>query len=186
MSTDGTTIAIFGDAELGVWGLLLEGSEPRLAVGGLHAGPDGVSFENARVDRDDDQIWTVTAGARSLRLERALATTRTAEGETTLEPVRVTGTIDLGDGERDLDIGGVVTQARLDSSADSLRVIGSWFPAGHQVALQSARPRASKGHDRDQVDVIALGEREAVAFDPRLSTTYSGSGTPLETGIEIS
>ncbi len=78
MSTDGTTIAIFGDAEIGIWGLLVGGAEPRLAVGPLDAGPDEVSLESAQVDRDDDQIWTVTAGERSLRLERALATTRTA------------------------------------------------------------------------------------------------------------
>jgi hypothetical protein len=185
MSTDGTTIAIFGDAELSLWGLLLGGAEPQLAVGFLNADSADLRLESAHVDRDDDQVWTVTAGERSLRLERALATTRSADGGATLEPMRVTGTIKLGDAEHDLDIGGVVTQARLDGSTDSLRVIGSWFPAGHQVALQAARPRASKGHDRDQVDVIALGEREPVAFDPRLSTTYSGDGAPIDTGIEM-
>ncbi len=98
--------------------------------------------------------------------------------------MRVTGTINVGAGEHDLDIGGVVTRAQFNGSTGSLRVIGSWFPAGHQIALQSTRPLSSKGHDRDQIDVIALGEREAVAFDPRLSTTYSG-GAPIETGIEL-
>lgn len=184
MSSDSTTIAIFGDADLGLWGLLVDGTAPSLALGPLRCEPGQTRLESATVDHDDGQIWTVTAGDRTLRIERAEPTT-TSGGELPLEPVRVTGTIALGGTEQEIDLGGALTEARLEGGIESLRVVGSWFPAGRQVALRCARPRDSKGHDRDQIGVIATGERLPIAFDARLSTTYDGAGTPLEAGIEM-
>jgi hypothetical protein len=79
----------------------------------------------------------------------------------------------------------VLSESGLDSGADSLRLFGSWFPAGHQIVLRAERPRGAKGQDHDVIDVIALGEDEALVFDPRLSTTYNASSTPRQAGLEL-
>jgi hypothetical protein len=185
MPTANTPIAIFGDADLGIWGLLVDDGQPRLALAGLDAHPGEIDLQAATVDRDDDQIWTVAAGSNSLRLEKGLATTMSPGDERHLEPLRITGTAWFSGAAHEIDIPGVLCEGALDADSDSLRLFGNWFPAGHQVVLRAARPRGAKGQDRDVIDVIALGESEAVVFDPRLSTTYDSSTAPRQAGIEL-
>ncbi len=178
-------IAIFGDGDLGIWGLLVDDEQPRLALATLDTAPAEVKFVPATVDRDDDEVWSVSAGGHSLRFEKGEATTLTPGDGLGLQPLRVTGTAVLGDKTQEIDVAGVVSQTGLDAAADSLRLFGSWFPAGHQIVLRAARPRGAKGQDRDLIDVIALGENEALVFDPRLSTTYDSDSAPRQAGIEL-
>jgi hypothetical protein len=43
-----------------------------------------------------------------------------------------------------------------------------------------------RGHDRDTVVAAIAGEREGISvFEPRLSTTYAGDGTPIRAGLEL-
>jgi hypothetical protein len=178
-------IAIFGDGELGIWGLLIDDEQPRLALASLDTAPAEVKFEPATVDRDDDEVWSVSAGGHSLRFEKGEATTLTPGDDLGLQPLRVTGTAVLGDKTREIDVAGALSETGLDAATDSLRLFGSWFPAGHQIVLRAARPRGAKGQDRDLIDVIALGENEALVFDPRLSTTYDSDSAPRQAGIEL-
>ena len=183
--TVGQPIAIFGDVDLGIWGLLIDDEQPRLAIAALDAAPAETRFEPAAVDRDDDEIWSVTSGAHSLRLEKGQATTLTPGGDLALQPLRVTGTATLGGEAVEIDVAGVLSQSGLDSGAESSRLFGSWFPAGHQVVLRAERPRGAKGQDRDLIEVVALGEHEALVFDPRLTTTYDAGSTPRQAALEL-
>jgi hypothetical protein len=181
----GRPIAIFGDLDLGIWGLLIGDRQPRLAIAALDADPAEIRLEPATVDRDDGQVWSVDSAGHSLRLEQAQATTRTPGGDHGLRPLRVTGTATLGGEPVEIDVAGVLSEAELDPGADSLRLFGSWFPAGHQVVLRAERPRGAKGQDRDAIDVVALGESDALVFDPRLSTTYDAGFAPRHAGLEL-
>jgi hypothetical protein len=183
--TVGQPIAIFGDVDLGIWGLLIGDEQPRLAIAAIDADPAEIRLEPATVDRDDGEIWSVSSGGHSLRLEKGQATTLTPGGDLGLQPLRVTGTATLAGGPVEIDVAGVLSESGLDSGADSLRLFGSWFPAGHQIVLRAERPRGAKGQDHDVIDVIALGEDEALVFDPRLSTTYNASSTPRQAGLEL-
>ena len=178
-------LAIFGDLYLGIWGLLIAGEEPRLALAGLSTAPAGIALEPATLDREDDGAWALSAGAGVLTLEKAQASTATPGDGLPLEPLRVTGTATVAGEQREIDIAGVLIDPPADPKTESLRLVGSWFPAGHQVSLLSARAKGAKGQDKDRLDVVALGEDGAVVFDPRLSTTYGADGDPRRAGIEI-
>ena len=200
-------IAIFGDVDLGIWGLLIVGEQPRLAIAALDSDPAEIALEPATVDRDDGdggddgdgngdgngdgdgdgdwEVWSVTSGRHSLRLEQGQATTLTPGGDIDLQPLRVTGTATLAGEPIEIDVAGVLSESGLDSRAGSSRLFGSWFPAGHQIVLRARRPRGARGQDRDQIDVVALGEKDALVFDPRLSTTYDAVATPRQAGLEL-
>ncbi len=102
-----------------------------------------------------------------------------------LEPCRVSGSATLDGNQREIDIGGVRSHGLALDGRDSLRLFAAWFPAGHEIALVSARPRGAKGHDRDSVDVVARGEEHPLVIDPRLSTTYDDAGAPRRVGLEL-
>ena len=121
---------------------------------------------------EDGEIWTLTGAGCALRFERADATTTTGEGDHALEPCRVTGAATVEGVEREIDIGGLRSAGFALDGQDSLRLFASWFPAGHEVAVLSIRPRGAKGQDRDSIGVVARGEEHPLVIDPRLSTTY--------------
>src|SRR5579875_1149481 len=125
-------IAVFGDLDSDIWGVVLGGETPQLAVAGL-TGADA-EFVPAHLDREDGEIWTLTGPGCALRLERADAPTATDGGEQSLEPCRVTGAVNLEGVEREVDIGGLRSAALSLDGQDSLRLFASWFPAGHEVA----------------------------------------------------
>ncbi len=176
-------MAIFGDRDADVWGVLLGGDDPRLAVAGLSTAD--VVFVPADLDLEDGEVWTVTAAGCALRVERADATTATSGDERELEPCRVSGGVTVEGTERELDVGGVRSAGLTLEDRDSVRLFGAWFPGGHEVALLSARPRDARGHDRDTIGVVARGEDHALVIDPRLSTTYDPEGEPRRVGIEL-
>lgn len=182
MNAASTPIAIFGDLDGDVWGVVLGGETPQLAVAGL-AGAD-VELGPADLDIEDGEIWTLTGAGCALRFERAEATTATGDGDYALEPCRVTGAVTVEGVEREVDIGGLRAGLALGGES-SLRLFASWFPAGHEVAVLALRPKGAKGHDRDSIGVIARGEEHPLVIDPRLSTTYDHSGEPRRVGVEL-
>ena len=63
--------------------MLIGGETPQLAVAGLTT-PD-VELRPMRLDREDGEIWTLTAAGSALRVEQAGATTATTKGDQGLE-----------------------------------------------------------------------------------------------------
>lgn len=176
-------LALFADVGAGFWGLLAGGSAPRLAVGRLTEGD--TELLAATVDLTDPEVWELTAAGCALRFERAAATTATEDLSCALEPCRVSGSITLGGVECELDIGGARSDELGLTGGASVRIFAAWFPAGHEIALLSRRPRDSRGHDRDVICVAARGEDHPLVLDPRLSTTYDGTGAPRRVGLEL-
>jgi len=183
MSASTAQVAIFGDLDADLWGLVIGGERPRVAVAGLTDAD--VALEPADLDLADPDVWTLAAAGCALRIERADATTSSDDGDGSLEPCRVSGSATVAGAEREFDIGGVRSAAPVAGDLDSLRLFGTWFPAGHEIALVSARPRGGKGHDRDSVGVVARGEEHPLVIDPRLSTTYDAHGAPRRVGLEL-
>jgi hypothetical protein len=175
-------VAIFGDLEADLWGVVIGGEQPRAAIAGVTTAD--VTFEPADLDLDDGEVWTLTGNGLALRVERAAATTASS-GERSIEPCRVSGSATAEGTERELDLGGVRSDSLAAAELDSLRLLGAWFPAGHEVALLSARPRRAKGQDHDAIELIARGEEQELAVEPRLSTTYDGDGRPRRVGVEL-
>jgi hypothetical protein len=174
-------IAIFGDYPADLWGIVIGGDHARVAVAGLTDAD--VVLAPADLDLDDGEIWELTGPGCALRIELAEATTATAGGERSLELCSVSGSATIAGTEREFDVGGVRSTAFAD--ADSLRVLAAWFPAGHEIALLSVRPKGAKGQDHDAISVVARGEEHVLVVDPRLSTTYDGQGAPRRAGIEL-
>lgn len=174
-------LAVFGDLDGDLWGIVVGGEQPQAAVARLTDA--GIEFRAADLDLSDDEVWELTGAGCELRLERAEATTST--GDSSLEPCRVSGSAALDGSRLEFDVGGVRSRGLGAGGDDSLRLFAAWFPGGHEVAMVATRPRGAKGHDRDSVEVIALGEEHPLVLDPRLSTTYDDSGVPRRVGLEL-
>jgi hypothetical protein len=183
MSAPTAPFAIFGDYAADLWGVVIGGEDARVAVAGLTDAD--VVLARAELDLDDGETWELTGPGCALRIERADPTTATADGEHSIEPCRVSGSATIAGIEREFDVGGVRSAALATTDIDSIRLLAAWFPAGHEIALVSARPRGAKGQDHDTINVVARGEEHALVFDPRLSTTYDGHGAPRRAGIEL-
>lgn len=177
-------LAIFGDRDGDLWGVVVGGEQPRVAVARLTDAD--VELRPADLDVDDEDVWELISAGCELRFERAGATTATADGgESSLEPCRVSGSVTFDGERREFDIGGVRSTALEIDGRDSLRLFAAWFPAGHEIAALSTRPKGAKGQDRDSLGVIALGEEQPLVIDPRLSTTYDDAGAPRRVGLEL-
>jgi hypothetical protein len=176
-------IAIFGDYAADLGGVVIGGDEARVAVAGLTDAE--VVLGPAELDLDDGETWELTGAGCALRIERADPTTATSGGEHSIAPCRVSGSATIAGTEREFDLGGVRSAALTTVDMDSLRLLAAWFPAGHEIAVLSARPRDAKGQDHDTIDVVARGEEHALIFDPRLSTTYDAHGAPRRVGVEM-
>jgi hypothetical protein len=73
----------------------------------------------------------------------------------------------------------------LPASA-SARAASAWFGPQYAVAVAALRPQKSRGHSADVVAGAVLDDGAALAVDePRLSTTYDGSGVPMRVGLEV-
>lgn len=176
-------IAIFGDLEAELWGIVIGGEDARAAIAGVTDAD--LSMSPAELDLEDGEVWTLTGAGFALRIERADATTASLDGKHSLEPCRVSGSATIDGTEREFDVGGARSAALTAGGLDSLRLLGAWFPAGHEIAVVSARPKGAKGHDRDTVGVVARGEEHLLVIDPRLSTTYDDHGGPRRIGLEL-
>jgi hypothetical protein len=183
MNSSLAPLAIFGDLDGDLWGIVVGGDQPRAAVARLTDA--GVELHPADLDLSDDEVWELTSSACELRVERADATAASADPVSALEPCRVSGSVALDGNRREFDIGGARSSALVGDGRESLRLFAAWFPAGHEIAMVAARPKGAKGQDRDTLDVIARGEEHPLVIDPRLSTTYDDHGAPRRIGLEL-
>ncbi|HET9094403.1 MAG TPA: hypothetical protein VFN36_04900 [Solirubrobacteraceae bacterium] len=181
-ASESSPVAVFGDRDADVWGIVRGGNRPVAAVAGL-AEADA-QLRPAELDTAEDDVWTLLAPGWDLRLERAAAETTTESPEPRLLPCRVSGSAEIGGRRREFDVGGV--RGTLGHAGiESLRLFAAWFPAGHALGLISVRAPGAKGHDRDRLEVVARGEAHPLVVDPRLSTTYGADGTPRRVGVEL-
>jgi hypothetical protein len=102
---------------------------------------------------------------------------------------RVSGTVVVGGEPREvLCLGwrGARSPDVLAGDVDSLRQVAAWFGPEDGFSLLALRPARAKGHDAEEVNaaLFASADSQPVA-DPRLSTTYDGSGEPVRAGIEL-
>ncbi|HEX3618330.1 MAG TPA: hypothetical protein VHU61_17425 [Solirubrobacteraceae bacterium] len=176
-------LAVFGDLDGDLWGVVVGGEQPQAAVARLTDA--GVELRAADLDLSDDEVWELTGADYELRVERAEATTGSEDRDASLEPCRVSGSVALDGNRREFDIGGVRSSALESDGRGSLRLFAAWFPAGHEIALLASRPKGAKGHDRERLDVVARGEEHPLVIDPRLSTTYDDHGAPRRVGLEL-
>jgi hypothetical protein len=176
-------LAVFGDLDADLWGVILGGAQPLAAVGSL-TGAD-VQLRPAELDTSDDDAWTLIGAGSELRVQPADATATSGEREQQLGACRVSGSVQLDASRREFDVGGVRCGAAPPEGIDSLRMFAAWFPAGHEIGMISARPKYAANQERDRVEVIARGEEHPLVIDPRLSTTYDGAGAPLRVGLEL-
>jgi hypothetical protein len=183
VSTASMPVVLFGDFDADVWGVILGGAAPRLSVAGLTDAD--VVFGAADLDVADDEVWTLNANGAALRIEQADASSATPGNDHELTPCRVGGAATVAGIEREFDVAGVRLENLRLGRAASLRLFASWFSGSHEVALLASRPKGAKGHDQDEISVIAIGEEHPIVLDPRLSSTYDKHDAPLRVGIEL-
>jgi hypothetical protein len=102
---------------------------------------------------------------------------------------RVTGTVTAGE-EHAIDCAGVRVLVPAPKSAKtapaSARMVAGFLDDGAAVALVAVRPRNVAHQDGDVVSAALFDPDAWVGVtDPRLSTTYDGSGTPTRTNLEL-
>jgi hypothetical protein len=179
-------VTVFGDFEADLWGVLVNGPRPMIAVSSLSGAES--SFVTAATRPADAGGLTVVAPGLALRIapaseERTTITATESAGR--LTPMWVSGAATVDGSERELEVGGLGLSTLAPKGAGSVRLFAGWFPAGRAVALLAVRAADAKGHDRDEIEVAALGEEHPLVLDPRLSTTYDGSQEPIRIGIEL-
>lgn len=179
-----TPVAIFGAPDAGLWGMLVGGDQPRLALVGGGDVSGNLQLQAADLSGNDDRAWAVASAGSKLRLEATTPAAAAASGEPRMVAVRVTGSASIAGHLQQIEIPGVLGDLTLSERGDSARLLGCWFSGGHEVGLLALRPHGAKGHDRDAISAIALGETGAV-FDPRFSTTYNTDGRPREAALEL-
>jgi hypothetical protein len=180
-------VAAFGDPEAGLWGVVVGGPDPGVATGALGA-PGAPRFAAGSLT-DAGADWALDGEGVALTISPAPPGAATADLAGAVELCRVTGRLTTPDGERELDIAGARWAAVSTAKLDSLRLVFAWFPVDSGLAglaLLATRPQGARGQDRDAVAVALAGEPETMTiFDPRLSTTYAGDGSPSRMGVEL-
>jgi hypothetical protein len=180
MMDAGWPVAAFGVPEREVWGVLIGGPAPRLAVASTAGGP-APAFEPASIELEaGSTTWTIISANASLRL----GGDEPAPHE--LSSCEVSGEL-VRDGAPQPVAGPGVRCAELRTrKTGSIRLVASWFPAAHGAALLATRPERASGQDRDEISIVVYGEAAGMGvFDARLSTTYDRSRVPRRTGIEL-
>jgi hypothetical protein len=184
-------IAAFADPRALLWGVVLGGRDPLLAIAPLgsggqiqtrHASLSGEPQNGASLDPSRE--WQITGTDVALTLAPANGGAFSDGAEAVLELCAVSGETRDSGRSRGLDCGG----ARLlaPTGCDSLRIVACWFESGSSVALLAERPMGTRGHGEDRVSAMLSGEAEGSrVYDPRLSTTYGGDGVPQRAGIEL-
>lgn len=180
----------FGGAEPGGWGAawLVPGA-PATGVLGLpdRAGAEELTLEGA----GPEEPWQLRTGAGELMLEGVTAAVwrdPQAPEDGFDQLCRVRGTIEAGGGRSELDCLGWrgTRPPGIDPAVSSFRLTAGWFDPDEGFSLLALRPRKASGQDEDVIDAALFdpGAARPVA-EPRLSTTYTGSGEPTRAGVEL-
>jgi hypothetical protein len=184
----------FGDVDGRVWGGALDAGDRAFAFGD---GETTVSRSGAEAVRwtADGRGWRLAGDGFDLHMEpggEELVQAPDPDPGMTVSGVeelcRVQGTLAVGDAEHVIDCVG--TRWTLDgvdlAGLDSLRAVSGWFAVDQALAVLSLRSRHSPGHESDLIAATLFDPDGWVPVkDPRLSTTYSGEGTPARVNLEL-
>lgn len=174
-------LAIFADHEHDLWGVILAGANASIAIGTLQTGaltPEPVKLT------EDSGTWLLEGADCELVVTPTPPSSRTPQ-DGAIEPCQLAGTLTLAGAKRPLQTPGVRGTAPQPAAGGSLRLFGSWFPAGQELGLLALRQPGAHSGVEDQISVTARGEEQPMVIDPRLSTTYSGAGEPIRIGLEL-
>jgi len=182
----------FGDLAGTAWGAAWVPSEPgpALLLGALgESGP----ATSARLDGEQaSEPWHLSAEGTELTLEglgQPVPSPEAGRGTGFDQLCQVTGVIGSETGQRDIQSLGwrggrsePLTSGRLES----LRQVAAWFEPEDGFGLLAVRPEGGRGQERDQITAALFSPAgPKVVADPRLSTTYDGSGQPTRASVEL-
>ena len=206
---EGLRAIAFGSPDGSAWGAALsDGDGWSLVTGGI--GPAPMAAGALRVSEDADGGWRLEREAGGEDEGLALLAVPdvppepapVADGEGGSAPdtqpgaafvagegpelCRVTGTAS----GLPVDWPGIRVTMDVPASAKeapaSARFVAGWFADGAAVGLIAARPRRGDRPDGDAVSATLFDpDRWLAVSDPRLSTTYDGSGTPTRVNLEL-
>ncbi len=178
----------FGDLRSGTWGALwdLDAGRGRFALLGDSATGEARPADATIDGSDSGASWRVTGPG--IELEAS------PEGEAGqldggfVQLTRIRGHWTAEGSERAIDCLGLRgTREEVDPERfESIRGVSAWFGPDLGMAVVAARPRGSTGHADDLLSASVIEEGHALRVeDPRLSTTYSGSGLPVRATFEL-
>jgi hypothetical protein len=101
--------------------------------------------------------------------------------------VTVRGRCTIDGTQRDLEALGRRGTRDLDADRfETIRDVSAWFGPDLAMAVVAARPRGCAGHEDDLLSAWVLDDGRSLRIaDPRLSTTYTSSGSPARTSFEL-
>jgi hypothetical protein len=187
----------FGSPDGSLWGAACDHGAAALVLG-----CDGVSTgvaDGLRWESEDGGRWRLEGDGVQLTVSPAAAVAgEDPEGPAVApddpELCRVQGTIIVGAGgagsERRVDCAGTRAVAAASGSRRSApgaaRFVGAWFVDGAALGVLALRPRKARHQDADAVTATVFDPNRWIPVgDPRLSTTYDGSGAPTRTNLEL-
>ncbi len=182
----------FGEVDGALWGGAIDLDGPALALGAGAATISRAGSQELHWSADGPR-WRLTGDGLLLEVNsrrEALGPACAPRSEATGvdELCRVEGRVAIDGSERAVDcIGTRSTVDGLDAGAiDSLRAVSGWFSDEEAFALLALRARRGGGHESDLIAATLFDPEDWLAVsDPRLSTTYSASGAPLRTSLEL-
>jgi hypothetical protein len=189
----GVRVVAFGTVEPALWGVawIPDGHVAApIAVGAPNA---TAVLKGALAGERPDTDWTLEGKDISLVVSPVGTPRHTADRGGHVESegaiCGVKGQFSLEGARHEVSSPGWRAVIRSDveiDQLDSLRAVAGWIGRDEGVALIALRRRKSRGQEADMVLAGVLESAEARAVvDPRLSTTYSASGAPARTGLEL-
>lgn len=176
----------FGDLESALWGAMVAGEAPFLALG---AGDQAqVPGPFAVEGGSDAEEWRISADGAELVVSGDGDSVSLGADGGFVQLCRVTGRIAVGGETRELECEGVRTTraAPAPDGLGSLRDVSAWFERDEGVSALAVRPRKTSGHADDDVSVAVIdADGPLTIADPRLSTTYAAGGTPTRMSLEL-
>jgi hypothetical protein len=184
----------FGDVDGGIWGAALHAAAPALVLGD-RTGTTSSSGVLQEGWSSDGPGWRLRGEGFDLHVEPSGEEMTQAEaadsGETVSgfqELCRVQGVVNLGGSERRIDCVG--TRCVIDGvdagSLGSARAVAGWFGDDDAFMLLSLRATEGVGQEADLIAATLFDPEGWVPVqDPRLSTTYTATGRPERTTLEL-
>jgi hypothetical protein len=191
--SDAIPIAAFADARTSLWGVLLGGAAPLFACAHLRSGESlrsaSATMQGAGSEQQqppaEGAVWEMRTADSALSVSPTPSGARSGPADSSPELCEFRGSAATADGKHELECAGVRVVTEI-GRLESLRLVAAWFPEGNSVALLALRPTGARGHADDRVAAAVAGVGEGLSiFDPRLSTTYRGDGSPLRVGVEL-
>jgi hypothetical protein len=184
----------FGDVDGGIWGAAISGHAPVVAFGDA-AGSTASCAAAESTWTPDGRGWRLAGDGFDLHVEPggedldpSVAADETEAVSGFQELCRVQGTVTLAGSACGVDCVG--TRCVIDGvdagSLGSARVVSGWFGDDDAFMLMALRAAGGVGQEADLVAATLFDPEGWVPVsDPRLSTTYAGSGLPARANLEL-